>query len=173
MSNVKQFRYEWIWEKSLPTGFLDSNRRPLRGHENIIVFSKETAKYIPQKHLGKPYDIIKTAFKGESVTTDKKIKAAGHRVINGGDRFPKTILKFKVSKAGSHPTQKPVKLIEYLIKTYSNKGDIILDNCIGSGTTAIAAYLTDRNWIGIEKEQKYVDIANKRIKHICERPFFQ
>jgi site-specific DNA-methyltransferase (adenine-specific) len=160
-SNLKWFRCEWIWQKSNGGGFLNANKYPLKRHENILVFSGSLPLYYPQKTKGKPYS-CRSSSAGET-TQDQTV--AGWITDNSGDRFPTSVLIFS-NETGLHPTQKPVALFEYLIKTYTNEGDLVLDNCIGSGTTAIAALNTGRHFIGIEKEPKYVEIARRRIAAI-------
>lgn len=164
-SNPKMFRYEWIWDKTRGSNFLNANCQPMKSHENILVFAKlptspnkkGNAKYIPQKE-------------GDEFYTSKLGKRTN--TFNGGEvakvetelkgKHPKSIQTFK--KDGKlHPTQKPVELCEFLIKSYTNECDIVLDNCIGSGTTAIAAINTNRNFIGIEQDWDYCNIANERI----------
>lgn len=160
MSNIKQFRSEWIWEKSNGGGFLNANRQQLKRHENIVVFSKKQAVYNPQKTKGKPY----TCRRGSAGETTQDQSVAGYLTVNDGSRFPVSLLKFP-NETGLHPTQKPVSLFEYLIKTYTNEGDLVLDNCAGSGTTAIAALNTNRNYVCIEKEEKYFEIMKNRINN--------
>ncbi len=166
-SNLKLFKYELIWEKNKSTGFLNAKKMPLRNHESILIFYKKLPVYNPQKTSGhKPANSYTTHTSSGSNYGKTKIGITG-----GGqtDRYPKSILKFKVvnndNSGGDklHPTQKPVPLFEYLIKTYTNEGDVILDNCIGSGTTAVACLNLNRKFIGIEKEEKYVDISCERI----------
>lgn len=168
MSNPRMFRYEWIWDKTRGSNFLNANCQPMKSHENILVFSKlpaspnkkGNAKYFPQKEGDEVYTSMlgkrtKTFNGGEVAKVETELKG----------KHPKTIQTFK--KDGKlHPTQKPVGLCELLIRSYTSENDIVLDNCIGSGSTAIAAINTNRNWIGIEKESEYVDIANKRIKEL-------
>lgn len=161
-SNRKWFRYEWIWEKNIQTGFLDSNRKPMKKHENILIFSSKNSKYNPQTTKGKPSYRVKKGRSNLSITKDKNILKGGYISINSGCRYPNSILKINTQK-GLHPTQKPVALFEYLIKTYTNEGDLILDNCMGSGTTAIACINTKRNYIGFELDKQYFDMANARI----------
>lgn len=158
-SNLKLLRYEWIWEKNVATGHLNSKRMPMKKHENILVFYKKQPNYNPQMEIGKPYKNKRKAI-NDSGSNYAYIERKD--TINKGERFPNSILKFD-REINLHPTQKPVPLLEYLIKTYTNEGELILDNCIGSGTTAIAAINTKRNFIGIEKEIEYVNIANQRI----------
>ena len=161
-SNYKLFKYDLIWDKKLPTGFLNAKRRPLRRHEQILCFYKKLPTYNPQMTNGEPYDkgIVKTFSSNYGKQTPVRAKN------ETGERYPTSILEFSNAnqKDKLHPTQKPVELFEYLIKTYTNEGDVVLDNCIGSGTTAIACINTNRFFIGIEKEKEYVDIANRRIE---------
>lgn len=168
MSNVKWFKYEWIWEKSKATGHALSKIRPMKSHENILVFCNGVETYNPQKVDGKPY--ISPYSKIGNVYAKKQNAAFNTGSVRydniNGKRFPRTNLKFKnayYTDGNLHPTQKPVALFEYLIKTYTNENDIVLDNCIGSGTTAIAAENLGRRWIGIELDPKYVGLANERV----------
>ena len=159
MSNIKMFKYEWVWDKKLPSGMQIAKYRPMQRHENVLVFSNGTPKYYPIKtqqkeRTGKIYsksDSSPLAFDDGVLKTYK-------------EKNPQSIIEFyKRDKLMVHPTQKPVALFEYLIKTYTNEGELVLDNCAGSGTTAIACLKTNRNYILIEQETKYCDIANKRI----------
>lgn len=168
MSNQKMFRYEWIWEKDRPSNPLLANKRVMPQHENILVFYKRQPTYNPQKETRleknrrKPDEDLR-----HSHTTDTKGDTVLHRSVFNADplRHPYTINFFPCVKNGStHPTQKPVALFEYLIKTYTNEGETVLDNCMGSGTTAIACINTNRNYIGFEKEEKYFNIIQERIK---------
>jgi len=167
MSNPKLFRYEWIWEKQKATRFLDCKKRPLQAHENIAVFYKKHPTYNPQKVQGKPFD------KGYRRTNADKTQAEiygtfkGARIVNeSGMRFPRTVLKFNTAEGDGkfHPTQKPVALFEYMIRTYTNEGDLVLDNCVGGGTTPVACENTNRKWIAMEKKQEYFDTSTKRIE---------
>lgn len=162
MSQPKLFRCEWIWDKHNASNFANAKRQPLKQHESVLVFSKKPPRYFPQMVAGKPNH------KQGSSTVNK----SDTRNISGrspddlsGLKYPKTILDFPKhsSQVGLHPTQKPVALFEYLINTYSEIDDLVLDNCIGSGTTAIAAINTSRRWIGMESDQIYYDRAKKRI----------
>ena len=159
MSNIKMFKYEWVWDKKLPSGMQIAKYRPMQRHENVLVFSNGTPKYYPIKtqqkeRTGKIYsksDSSPLAFDDGVLKTYK-------------EKNPQSIIEFyKRDKLMVHPTQKPVALFEYLIKTYTNEGELVLDNCAGSGTTAIACLKTNRNYILIEQEGKYCEIANKRI----------
>jgi site-specific DNA-methyltransferase (adenine-specific) len=159
-SNLKNFRYEWIWEKPQGTNPMNAKVMPLKSHENILVFYRKKPVYNPQMWYSTPYS-------GFSSNTSKIGEVYGsakskHRDNPQGSRYPKTVLKFKQEK-GLHPTQKPVEMMEYLIKTYSNEGDVILDNTMGSGTTGVACVNTNRNFIGIEMEENYYKIAEQRI----------
>jgi site-specific DNA-methyltransferase (adenine-specific) len=156
MSNLEMFKYEWIWEKQQGVNFLLANKQPLKIHENILIFSKKAIKYNPIMSKGSYYKSGKGT-SGEVTNNTKKVQTESNK------RYPNTIISIN-SEKGLHPTQKPVALFEYLIKTYTNEGDTVLDNCAGSGTTAIACIKNNRNYILIEKEEKYCDIANKRIK---------
>jgi site-specific DNA-methyltransferase (adenine-specific) len=161
MSNIKLLRYEWIWEKEQGTGSMNANKMPLKKHENILVFYKYLPTYNPEMKQGTPYQVkrkrVNSEVYGKTGTRNNYIAK------NNGHRWPTSIIQFQRKVTSRiHPTQKPVALFEYLIRTYTNPGDLVLDNCIGSGTTAIAAYNTGRNFIGIEKEKRYVDAARKR-----------
>ena len=162
-SNIKNFRYEWIWEKPQGTNPMNAKIMPLKSHENILVFYRRKPTYNPQMWQSTPYQ-------GFSSNTSKIGEVYGsaqskHRDNPEGTRYPKTVLKFKQEK-GLHPTQKPVALMEYLINTYSNRYDVVLDNCMGSGSTGIACLNTDRQFIGIEKDPDYFNLATKRINGI-------
>lgn len=165
-SNLKMLRYEWIWEKTQATGHLNAKKMPLKSHENILVFYKKLPTYNPQITFGhKP---VNSYTKYISTQNNTELYNKMNKEIKGGGnttRYPRSIQVFKSDKQKEHlhPTQKPVKLLEYLIKTYTNENDLVLDNCIGSGSTAIAAINTKRNFIGIEKEKKYYEIACNRI----------
>ena len=158
-SNINMFRYEYIWEKSSSTGFLNAKKMPLKKHENILVFYKKLPTYNPQFTQGKPYTTKRTGtpsiYRQDLVRTD---------TINNGFRYPTDILLFKnPNNKNVHPTQKPVPLLEYLIKTYTNEGDLVLDNCMGSGSTGVACVNLNRKFIGIEMDEKYFNIAKDRI----------
>lgn len=161
------FKYEWIYQKSIRVGFLNANRAPLKIHENICVFYRKLPTYNPQYWYDKPY--AKTAGivgKGYGKTN----KSAAQSV--DGRRYPVDIIKFKNTRCGNiHPTQKPVPLLEYLIKTYTNAGETVLDNCMGSGTTGVAAVNTGRNFIGMELDSTYFEAAKRRIEDAitCEK----
>jgi len=158
MSNILCFRHEWIWEKSQGTGYLNANRAPMKSHENILAFALQAPDYYPQLEKGQPYRATRGAVGG--FVHDKTV--GGYTTENNGSRYPKTILHYD-NETGLHPTQKPVALFEYLIRTYTQAGDLVLDPFIGSGTTAIAARNLGRQFIGCDLSQEYVDIANKRL----------
>ena len=158
-SNLKLFKYEWIWKKDNGTGFLNAKKMPLKIHENILVFCKKTPIYNPQMRKGfKSY--CQKSGRGSS-NYGKQIQVITN---NNGDRYPIDIIEVKRDKEKLHPTQKPVLLLEYLIKTYTNEGDWVLDNCMGSGSTGVACRNTNRNFIGIELDEKYFNISKERIE---------
>ena len=165
ISNIKRYRYDLIWEKSRFTNFLFVKKQFGKIHENISVFYKKQPTYNPQMEDGEPYIRKGTGKPKTYDLMDKPAIDIGKSNITG-KRYPKSILKFPFHNVGNiHPTQKPVALFEYLIKTYTNEGDIVLDNCMGSGTTAIACMNTNRNYIGFEIDKGYYDIILERIKN--------
>ena len=160
-SNIKFFKYEWVWEKDNGTGFLNAKKMPLKIHENICIFYKNTPTYNPQMRKGfKPYS--QKSGRGSS-NYGKQVQVITN---NDGERYPIDIIEFKRDKDKLHPTQKPVALLEYLIKTYTNEGETVLDNCMGSGSCGVAAVKTGRNFIGIELDEKYFEIAKNRIEDV-------
>lgn len=168
MSNPRMFKHEWIWEKENGTGFLNANHAPLKIHENILVFGKGATSptkksvsmtYNPQKTKGKPYTCVQ-GYSGSNYSP-----TSGNITISDGMRYPTDIIKFNRDKEKYHSTQKPVELLRYLIRTYTNGGGIILDNCMGSGSTIVAAIREKRQWIGIEKDEHYFEIAKQRIEN--------
>lgn len=162
VSNLKLFRYDWIWKKSNGGGFLMANKIPLKRHEIVSVFYKKLPKYFPIKTKGKPY-ITKSKSAGEIHGKETARRLSGWDTKNNGDRFPISVLDFK-NDTGQHPTQKPVALLEYLIKTYTQENEVILDNTMGSGSCGVACMNTHRKFIGIERDKKYFKIAQKRIE---------
>lgn len=160
-SNFDDYRYEWVWDKNKGANFAHAKRMPLNVHEYAVVFYKKQPTYNPQMTDGKPYTQKRA---NESV---KGIADNIQRFTSSSDgkRYPKSIIRVEgmAQRHIVHPTQKPVSLFEYLIKTYSNEGELILDNCMGSGTTAIACLNTNRNYIGFETVKEYIDIIEKRI----------
>lgn len=161
MSKPDLFRYDWVWEKGNATGFFNAKLMPLRAHESVLVFYRKLPTYNPQKTTGHP---LKTA-KKKVVTSECYGKDISLPSYSSTDRYPRSVQFFKSDKqkANYHPTQKPVDLMRYLINTYSNAGDTVLDNCMGSGTTGFAATSIGRKFIGIELRQDYFDIAKQRI----------
>lgn len=161
-SNIENFKYHWIWEKNFSTNFLHAKRQPLRKHEEILVFCKGTTRYNPIKTDG---HIPTRSAKGSS--NGKLYHGKNTRDYEGGDttRFPTSVLNFVAvdPKKRVHPTQKPIDLLEYLIETYSNEGDVVLDFTMGSGSTGVACKNLNRKFIGIELDAEYFDIAYKRI----------
>ena len=159
LSNPKWYRYDWYWTKNNATGFLNANRMPLKRVETISIFYPKLPLYNPQKEIGyKPY----TSMTGSKTKNYGKFKSI--KTVNDGSRYPTNVLAFnKVSKT-IHPTQKPVDLLEYLIKTYTNEGMTVLDNVMGSGSTGVACKNLNRSFIGIEKDPDYFEIAKKRIE---------
>ena len=164
MSNPKLFRYSLVWEKSKSTGYLNSKKMPMRSHEDILVFYKNLPTYNPQMTEGEPYD---KGIAHRPTDVYREQKGEIHVKNETGKRYPRSVQYFKTAESEGkvyHPTQKPVSLMEWLIKTYTNEGEIVLDNCIGAGTTAIACIRTNRKYIGIDISQEYVDITNNRIQ---------
>lgn len=167
MSNIKEYKYDWYWIKDKGSDPLNCNKRPLNNIENIIVFYEKQPIYNPQITKGEPYKKINKNCKLGIHLQDKKIIATN--TFNDGFRFPLRDLYFArdTSKGYSyHPTQKPVKLLEYLIKTYSNEGDLIIDNCSGSGTTAVACHNLKRRFICIEKDYDYWKASVERLENV-------
>ena len=167
VNSSRTFRYEWVWEKNVATGFLNAKKMPLKIHENVLVFYDELPTYNPQFEPGKPYKQRRAGRRVDTGENYKKIRARTD-TVNGGQRYPQTIIKC-ARETGQHPTQKPVALMEYLIRTYTNPGDVVLDNCMGSGTTGVACVNTGRSFIGIEKDPAYFAIASGRIKEAQEQ----
>jgi site-specific DNA-methyltransferase (adenine-specific) len=167
MSNQKMWKYNLIWEKTQPTGHLNAHRMPLRNHEDICIFYQKQPTYNPQKTTGHPRKVSSAEHKRNC----KKTTDYGEHNFTSYDsteRYPKSVWKFAKDsqKSALHPTQKPVALLEELIKTYTNEGDLILDSCMGSGTTGIAALNLERKFIGIELDKEYFKIAKTRIETI-------
>ena len=161
-SNFSWFKYELIWEKEQGTNQFLAKYQPLKSHENILVFGKERIHYNPQYEMC----VRKIGVRDKNGGTDKitGVTLKPTHYDNGGKRNPKSVIKINRELINRyHPTQKPVALFEYLIKTYTNEGETVLDNCAGSGTTAIACLNTNRNYIIIEKDKEYIDTINKRI----------
>jgi len=160
LSNLKMYKYDWVWIKNKPDGFLNSKRQPMRSNELINVFN--SGNYFPQLEKVSPFKHKKTAT-GVRSSTHGKIADKQPEYEIRDYKYPKNILNFDKPKDRLHPTQKPVALLEYLIKTYTLEGETVLDNCMGSGSTGVACKNLNRNFIGIEKEEKYFEIAKARI----------
>lgn len=164
-SNMDDFRYCLVWDKIRAAGFLNANRMPLKQHEDICIFYKKLPTYNPQKYLDKPYD--KTKYNGKELDKNVLGSYTSKSTKNNGERFPKSILKFSQNwkrQDQQHPTQKPELLLEWLIRTYTNEGETVLDNTMGSGSTMVACVSTNRNGIGIEMDENYFNIAKKRVE---------
>ena len=166
-SNIEMLRYEWIWEKTQATGHLNAKKMPMKAHENILVFYKKLPVYNPQKTIG--HAPVNKYTKYIATQNNTELYGNFSKEISGGgetERYPRSVQIFSSDKQKIclHPTQKPIKLLEYLIKTYTNENEIILDNCIGSGSTAVAAINTNRKFIGIEKDEQIYKVAIDRIK---------
>ena len=162
-TNYQDFKYSMVWEKSKATGYLNAKKQPMRAHEDILVFYKKQCKYNPQMTKGEPYN--KGCAVRDTLAYAKQEKAV--LVKNDtGFRYPRSVQYFVTAEREGkyHPTQKPISLMEWLIKTYSDEGDLILDPCFGSGTTAIACLNTNRKFIGFERDSHYFKIAKDRIK---------
>ena len=164
VSALAQLRYEWVWEKSNATGHMNAKRAPMKAHENVLVFYRKQPTYNPQKTTGHPL---------KSAVADREKKQSsnygsqrGVSSYHSAERFPRSVLRFPSDKqkVNLHPTQKPVALFEYLLRTYTDPGDWVLDYTAGSGTTAIAAEATGRRWVCIEQDATYAEVARKRIR---------
>lgn len=170
-SNLEHLKYEWIWEKTQATGHFNAKKAPMKAHENILIFCRGTAKYNPQKTEGhKP---INPYTKKASVINRTEVYGKVKQDISGGgetDRYPRSVQVFASDKQTSkikgliHPTQKPIKLLEYLVKTYTDEGDLVLDNTCGIATTNLACNRLNRRSIGVEKEAKYYALARERLR---------
>ena len=174
-SNLGLFKYELIWKKNVPTGFFNAKYQQMKIHENILIFYKTKPTYNPQMVKRTEEEYKKSVRINNSECNNPEIYNSGRKKLirktaeEQWYKYPTTICEISKDRkldTKNHPTQKPIKLFEYLIKTYTNENDIVLDNCIGSGTTAIACLNTNRQYIGIEKEEKYFNIANERINQL-------
>lgn len=157
-SNVGMLKYEWIWQKSKPTGHLSSKFQPMKNHENVLVFYKEMPTYNPQGLVRKETPTIRKG--GDNGTNYGR---SDRDAIQEFENYPRSILQVASEGKGFHPTQKPVALMEYMVRTYTNEGDVVLDNTMGSGTTGVACANTGRKFIGVEKVPQYYEIAKARI----------
>lgn len=158
MSNLSWYKYDWVWKKEKGSGFLNANKQPLRNTENILVFSHKQSYYNPQMSKGNPYIIANLPQRAKGLHSSYQPVVTS----NSGERFPQQVLEFKKA-VGLHPTQKPVPLLEYLIKTYADENMLVLDNCMGSGSTGVACKNLNRKFIGIELDEDYFNIAKERI----------
>lgn len=169
-SNIKLFKYDLVWDKVLTSGFLNANRQPLRKHEQIAVFYKHQPKYNPQFTKGNAlHGKGKNYMKNTAINNNYgKFNAIEDKRKGSTEKYPVSILQFKKThpSISKHPTEKPIELLENLVKTYSNEQDLILDSCIGSGSTIIACINTNRRYIGFEIDKKYYDTAIERIEEI-------
>lgn len=165
-NNLKWFRYETIWYKNISSGFLNSGHRPLKSHENILFFSEriKNSTYNPQWGQGKPYTEVSQRSSNHYGNVAKRIVSS-----SDGRRYPKSVLEYPVDQKQGHSTAKPVGLIEYLVKTYSNPGDTVLDSFLGSGTTAFVCAKTGRDCIGIEMNETYYKKSIERVKTLQEQ----
>ena len=159
-SNLKAFKYTWVWKKPQGVDPFMAKRRPLNNVEDVCVFSFGKPAYNPQRVPGKPYSVKRDTKPRVNEVTGKVMRPT--ETVNSGDRLPTRVLEFNQER-GHHPTQKPVSLMEYLVKTYTNEGDVVLDNTMGSGTTGVACVNTGRKFIGIERDPDYFAIAESRI----------
>ena len=172
MSNIKNYKYDWVWAKNRPTNFAHAKNKPMKKHENILVFSNGTTVHKTQSKNRMPYfpqgliDI--TPKKGTKKINEKtdtffQDRKSHKEFTRKQTNFPNTILEFSTDNLGIHPTSKPILLMEYLIKTYTNENETVLDFTMGSGSTGVAAKNLNRNFIGIEQDDKYFEIAKQRI----------
>ena len=169
MSNIKNYKYDWVWEKTKGGGFPLANKMPLKRHEIISVFYRKQPTYNPQKTKAPKHLIDKRKTLNNSSKYSSAIPMKNTiRKKDDGMRFPTSVQKISSVSGGSHPTQKPVALFEYLIKTYTNEGDLVLDNVAGSGTTGVACQNTNRKYILIEKEEEYINVIKDRLEELKE-----
>lgn len=174
VSNIGMYKYDWIWVKDTKSNFMQANHQPLNNVELISVFGKGYVrdikdkvmmKYNPQFSEGKEYKLPKVSKTTDLFSENHKNGVYKHYERDTTKRYPYNIIQFNMDKPKVHPTQKPIALLEYLIKTYSNEGDVVLDNCMGSGSTGVACVNTNRNFIGIELDKNYFNIAKERINN--------
>ena len=174
LSNLGAYKYDWVWKKSAPSNIAQANRQPMRYHELISVFCKGPTLYnkqmIPRvsRRIAQGQKSGLSAKNHGSEHTSLGVKEFSYSKYDADFKNPSSVLEFHAIRAGNkefckHATQKPIKLCEYLIRTYTNEGDVVLDNCCGSGSTLVAAKRTGRKWVGIEKEQQYYELTLQRI----------
>lgn len=175
VSNIDMFKYDWIWVKDTKSNFMQANHQPLNNVELISVFGKGYVrdikdkvmmKYNPQFSEGKEYRLPKVSKTTDLFGENHKNGVYKHYERDTSKRYPYNIIQFNMDKPKVHPTQKPIALLEYMIKTYTNEEDVVLDNCMGSGSTGVACKHLNRQFIGIEKEEKYFKIAKERIENV-------
>jgi DNA modification methylase len=169
MSNIKNYKYDWVWDKVLPTGHLNAKKQPMRRHELISVFYQRQCGYTPIKSKGHPRKVVKSRNIRKNSLYGDYDNVGGY---DSEERYPTTLLRYSTGGTRTkivHPTQKPVALMEYLIKTYTNEGEIVLDFTMGSGTTGVACVNLGRKFIGIELDHEYFNIAKKRITEAGRR----
>jgi len=177
-SNLKEFRYCWYWKKSVGSGFQNAKRQPLRLIEEVAVFYRKPPQYIPQGLVRIDAPRVNKISAADSIVGGTSgrggLRTVGNEWVQEFTNYPRNVLEFPAPMAGrQHPTQKPVELMEYLIKTYTNDGEVVLDNCMGSGTTAVACVETGRHYIGIELEEKYCEIARRRVAEATPSLFME
>ena len=167
-SNMREFKYCWVWDKVIGRGHLVAKKRPMAQHEDVAVFYQQAPRYSPQMvEKAKPQKGRKYATSATDIISQSKF---GGEVVERTHSYPKTILTFPPEGKTQHPTQKPVALMEYLIRTYTNEGETVLDNCMGSGTTGVACMNTGRKFIGMEQDAEYFQIARARIESATPIP---
>ena len=157
MSKPNWFRYEWVWAKTTPVGHLNAKKRPMQAHESVLVFSNNLPPYNPQ-------GLVPCQKINKRSTSGSNYGNAGTENLAEWTKYPRSVIKFSHDSKKLHPTQKPVALMEYLVRTYTNEGDVVLDNCMGSGTTGVACVNSGRHFVGIEKDPEYFRIAKERIE---------
>ena len=160
-SQIKYLKYEWIWEKGKATGHLNAKKQPMKAHENVLVYYREQCVYNPQGTVEGIFNSARPA--KDKKKNDNYGSQSGQYSATKVGNYPRSVVGFSGEHNPTHPTQKPVALMEYLIRTYTNEGETVLDNCMGSGTTGVACVNTNRNFIGIEKDTTYFQIAKDRI----------
>jgi len=174
MSNIKNYKYDWIWVKQIPSNHLNAKKQPLRNYEDVCIFYKKQPTYNPiltekpKSHIRKNSIDIKVKNNGAIGNVKENVKRNEFRTIPLDKNYPMNVLNIDIMSKNKriHPTQKPVALMEYFIKTYTNENENVLDFTMGSGTTGVACVNTNRNFVGIEKDDKYFEIAKQRINEI-------
>jgi len=167
-SNENLFRYKWIWDKVISPNFMNANKMHTKGFEEVLVFYKNQPTYNPQMEEGEPF-VDNRDFDGRLNHEMYGDKPNYKKQVNKGTRYPRGMIEFSARNNNPvHPTQKPTELFEYLIKTYSNEGDLVLDNVAGSGTTGVACQNTNRNYILMEQEEEYIEIIKERLASLDE-----